>query len=93
MPTLDLAAHAGLIVIVVLAALFGLLVYLRDPVHAAPHTVSRAVRCPRRGRTAVVEFNERVQTGFAVRQVRQCPLRHEGEDCGEGCVWEPVVSP
>ena len=93
MPTIDYASYAGLMVIVALAAIVAVLFYLRDPVRIARHNVARAVRCPRHGRTVVVDFSERVRTGFAIRQVRHCPLRREGEDCGEDCVWESVVSP
>ena len=93
MPTIDYASYAGLMVIVSLAAIVAVLFYLRDPARVARHNVARAVRCPRHGRTVVVDFSERVQTGFAIRQVRHCPLRREGEDCGEDCVWESVVAP
>jgi hypothetical protein len=93
MPTLDMAAYAGGVVFVLLAACFGLLALMRDPAHKAPHTVRRWVRCPQHDRSVLVEFTERVQTSMAYRSVRRCPIRGEGERCGEGCAWEPLALP
>ena len=91
MPTIDVAAYTGVFVIVLWAVVFGLLVYLRDPAHVAPHAVSRVVWCPQHERQVLVEFTERVQTGLAVRRVRHCPLRGPGERCGERCAWKETV--
>ncbi len=93
MPTIDLSAYAGLLIIILLIGCFGALVLMRDRGHAAPRVVSHVVWCPRHRRTVAVEFNERVQTGMAFRTVRHCPLRAENERCGEGCVWEPAQPP
>jgi hypothetical protein len=91
MSAIDLAAPV--LVVVLLAVFFATLVYLRDPVRMGPRAVWRWVWCPRRGRTTMVEFTERVQTGMALRSVRQCPLRREGEPCGEECAWQPTLAP
>jgi hypothetical protein len=93
MPTIDLAAYAGFLIVVLLALCFLALVLMADTTHAAPHVVVRRVRCGRYGRTAQVEFTERIQSGLSLRSVRHCPLRHEGERCGEACVWEPTYPP
>jgi len=42
---------------------------------------------------AVVEFNERVQTGMAFRSAHNCPLRKPGEKCGEGCAFQATQWP
>jgi hypothetical protein len=88
MPSIDLSAYAGLLIIILLVGCFGTLFHMRDRDHAAPRLVSRFVWCPRHQRTVAVEFNERVQTGMASRTVQHCPLRAENERCGEGCAWE-----
>jgi hypothetical protein len=85
---IDWSAYAGLLVAALLGLCVAVLVSMRDRTHAPPHIVHRRVRCPQHGRTAMVEFTERVQTGVALRSVRHCPLRREGEQCGEGCAWE-----
>jgi len=51
-----------------------------------PHPVTRSVWCARHKRRVMVEFTERVQTGMMLRRVRHCPVRRQGERCGEGCV-------
>jgi len=88
MATLDLAALAPVLMVLLLVAFFAALFAMRDTTHAAPHVVSRRVWCSRHNRAAVVEFIERVQTGMAIRHVLHCPLRDEGERCGEACTWE-----
>lgn len=93
MPSMDLAAYAGVIVVAIFGACVAALVAMRDTTHAAPHTVSRWVRCPRHERVAMVDFTERMQTGLAMRTVLHCPLRRPGESCGEGCRWEEMRSP
>jgi hypothetical protein len=90
MPTIDLAAYAGFLIVFMLALCLVALVLMADTTHVAPHMVLRRVHCGRYGRTAEVEFTERVQCGLALRSVRHCPLRRQGEDCGEACVWEPI---
>ena len=93
MHMLDLAAYTGPLLIVALLAVVALLVSLRDQEHAAPRLVSRTVWCPRHKRMAVVEFNERVQTGMAFRSAHNCPLRKPGEKCGEGCAVQATQWP
>ena len=93
MQTFDWAAYTGPLLVVALLAIFALFVSLRDPEHAAPRLVSRAVWCPRHKRLTVVEFNERVQTGMAFRRAHHCPLRKPGENCGEECAWQATLSP
>ena len=89
MATLDLAPYAALLVTFLLAVCIAIMFFfMRDRAHAPLHTVQRLVWCPRYRRAAMVEFNERVQTGLAVRTVRHCSQRRPGELCGEGCVWE-----
>ena len=90
MPTLDLAAYAGVLVIGFWALCVTALVLMRDKAHEPWHAATHWVWCPRDERCARVEFRERVQTGLATRRVLHCPLRHEGERCGEGCAFEPV---
>jgi hypothetical protein len=88
MPTVDLAAYTPLLVVILFAAFFAVLVSMRDPIKAAPHPVSRWVWCAPHGRSVMVDFTERTQTGLVMRSVRHCPLRRRGEHCGEACAWE-----
>lgn len=87
MPAIDLTP---VLVVLLLLGLLGVLVYLRDPVNVAPHSVTRWVWCAPHRRAAMVEFTERVQTGILLRRVRHCPLRRPGEHCGNVCVWKPT---
>jgi hypothetical protein len=93
MPTIDLAAYTGFLIVFLLVLCVVALVLMADTTSVAPHVVLRRVRCGRYGRTAQVEFTERIQCGLAIRTVRHCPLRHEGEHCGEACAWEPTWPP
>lgn len=93
MPTIDLAAYAGVLIVVLLALCCLALVLMADTTHVAPHAVVRQVRCSRYGRIAQVEFIERVQSGLCLRSVRHCSLRRAGEHCGEACAWEPMRPP
>jgi hypothetical protein len=88
MPALDWSAFMPVLVIVLLAGCGALLLSMLDRENVPLHEVRRRIWCPRHKRIAMVEFNERVQTGMAFRTVRHCPLRRQGEQCGEGCVWE-----
>jgi len=94
MATLDLASYAAVLVTFLLGVCIAILFFfMRDREHAPLHAVRRLVWCPRHERTAMVEFNERIQTGLALRTVRHCPLRRPGELCGEGCAWESACVP
>jgi hypothetical protein len=84
-------SEVGLTVAVLLGMCVAALFAMRDRAHAAPHPVLRWVRCPRYGRTAYVEFIERMRTGIVTRTVQRCPLRRPGEGCGERCTWEPTL--
>lgn len=90
MPTIDMAVYAplSLLVVILLAAFFAALVSMRDPIEDVPHLVSRWVWCAQHGRSVMVNFTERVQTGLVMRSVRHCPLQRPGERCGEACAWE-----
>lgn len=90
MPTLNLAAYVGLLVVGLLGLCVTALVLMRDKAHEPWHVATHLVWCPRYERRARVEFTERVQTGMATRRVLHCSLRHEGERCGDGCAFEPV---
>ena len=61
MHMLDLAAYTGPLLVVALLVIFAVFVSLRDPEHAAPRLVSRAVWCPRHKHLTMVEFNELIE--------------------------------
>lgn len=87
MPTIDPAAHTGLLQVVLVLALLGVAASISDPVYLAT-AVCRWSGV--RGLNAyMVELTERMQTGWPLRQR---PLRGAGERCGDGCVWEPTRS-
>ncbi len=95
--------HANLVLSSGLAALLaalliasiGVLVWLWDARHAGPRRVARRVWCRRFHRMAEVEFLERVETGWTVRVVDQCPLREtlraRGRSCSEACALQPAL--
>lgn len=93
MPAVDWSAYTALLVTVLLGGCVAVLLSMLDREKVPLHDVRRRVWCPRHRRTAMVEFSERVQTGMAFRTVRHCPLRREGEQCGEGCAWESGSDP
>lgn len=93
MPPIDPVASAGVFVALLLGGCIAVLIGMRDTAHSPPHAVWRWTWCPRHERAVMAEFMERVQTGLATRSVTQCPLRRPGEQCGEGCRWEPTRSP
>ena len=88
MHMIDLAPYAGALIVVLMLLCFVALLSIIDTRHVPPHVVLRTVHCARYDRRADVVFDERVQTGLTIRTVRRCPLRREGERCGEACAWE-----
>lgn len=89
MHMIDLAPYTGILIILLLIVSFVAILSIVDTTYVAPHAVLRSVHCGRYGRNTQVEFTEQVQTGLEIRTVRSCPLRHEGERCGEACIWAP----
>ena len=59
---------------------------IRDTTSAPLRRVTRTVWCPTRERRAIVDFNERVVTGIAIRKVEGCSLLEHGERCSGPCV-------
>jgi len=79
MATLDLASYAAVLVTFLLGVCIAILFFfMRDREHAPLHTVRRLVWCPRHERTAMVEFNERIQTGLAAAHGSALPAAASG---------------
>ncbi len=68
MPTLDLAAYVGLLVVGLLGLCVTALVLLRDKAHDPWHVATHWVWCPRYERCARVEFTQRPSLPMRVRQ-------------------------
>jgi hypothetical protein len=93
MTWIDVSSFVALLVTLMLVGCVAALMSMLDRANQPLHVTRRLIWCPHYKRTTTVEFSERLQTGMALRTVRHCPLRREGEPCGEGCACESGVVP